>query len=87
MITQEEQIRLKNIIGAHYAEDVSDILNNKALRNRNGHPYALQHIRTVFVGMRENTDVEAAILELAAIKQAESKKVEQRKNEILTENK
>jgi len=83
MITPEEQIQLKNIIGAHYAEDVSDILNDKGVRNRNGHPYALQHIRTVFVGLRENKDIETAILQLAAIKKKEARESEKFKSEIL----
>lgn len=83
MITPEEQIQLKNIIGAHYAEDVSDILNNKGIRNRNGIPHNFHYIRAVFAGTRNNIDVEKAILELAGSKQAEVQKVEKQKQKIL----
>ena len=83
MITPEEQFKLKNIIGAHYAEDVSDILNSKGIRNRNGHPHSIQFIRTVFIGQRENFDVEAAILQLAANKKVEAKETEKLKRKIL----
>lgn len=83
MITENEQNQLKEIIGAHYADDVSEILNNKGIRNRNGHPHQISYIHKVFQGNRTNADIEAAIWELASIKQEEAKAAEKLKNKIL----
>lgn len=87
MITKNEQIQLKEIIGAHYSDDVLDILNNKAIRNKNGHPHSAEYVRIVFQGVRENEDVEAAIWQLAELKKAEKLETEEKKQRILSETK
>jgi len=83
MITQKEQIQLREIIGTHYTDAVLDYLNSKGERNRNGHPYSPEYVRMVFQGVRNNTDIENAIWQVAAQKKKEAKKAEKLKKQIL----
>jgi len=84
MITENEQIEFKKIIGAHYVDDVSEILMNKGIRNRNnGMPYSNSYIYKVFNGIRNNEDVEAAIVQLAAQKKLYAKNKKTKKQQVL----
>jgi len=83
MITEKEQNELKEIIGAHYADAVSEILMNKGVMNKFGFPYSNSLIHKVFIGNKDNRDVERAIWELAANKKAEAKELEKQKKLIL----
>jgi hypothetical protein len=83
MITSIEKKQLKKIIGTQYTDDVLEILNQKTIRNRNGHPHNAQYILQVFNGIRSNSDIEAAIWELASIRKAEAKEMEKLKKQIL----
>ncbi|NVK52416.1 MAG: hypothetical protein HWD85_05735 [Flavobacteriaceae bacterium] len=65
MITETEQKQLKLLFNGHYTEDVLKILNDKNIRNRNGKPHSAPYIRMVFQGIRNNSDIEAAIWQLA----------------------
>ena len=71
MITEEEQKKLKKLSHGHYTEDVLKILNSTNILNRNKQPHNAQYIRMVFQGVRKNTDIEAAIWELAAKRKSE----------------
>lgn len=84
MITPDEQLQLKELFGYEYAEAVSDILEERGVRNRNGHPHQLPYIRKVFQAKSTNIDVEAAIWELAKRRKKEAAKAEKLKREILT---
>lgn len=86
MISTEETIKLKQIIGSTYTDDVLTLLNAKGIRNRNGHPHTAEYVRVVFIGLRSNQDIEAAIWELAQLKQAEAEEVIKQKNNILNIN-
>lgn len=68
MITESEQKKLRALFQGHYADDVLRILNDRHILNRNGEPHNTQYIRMVFQGVRNNTDIEAAIWQLAANK-------------------
>jgi len=83
MITPTEQKQLKQIIGAHYADGVLELLINKAIRNKNGHPHNAEYVRMVFQGYRNNEDVEAAIWTLAANKKEEAQQLNKQKQQIL----
>lgn len=83
MISPEETKQLKNIIGSTYTEDVLELLNTKGIRNRNGHPHTAEYVRVVFIGLRSNQDIEAAIWELAQLKKAEADEVAKQKENIL----
>jgi len=83
MISKKEIKQLRSIIGTYYAQDVLDILNKTGKCNRNGTPFKLAHIRAAFIGLRNNTDIEAAIWELADTKKAEAKELAKQKAKIL----
>ncbi|MDG2194937.1 MAG: hypothetical protein P8K77_08875 [Polaribacter sp.] len=65
MITELEQKQLKLLFKNHYADDVLTILNNQHIYNRNGQPHNVRYIRMVFQRVRKNSDIEAAIWQLA----------------------
>lgn len=84
MITKKQRIELKRIFGAHYATAVSQILINKGVVNKNNSiPYSNSYIYKVFKGIRNNDEVEAAILEFASLKQSKTKKITNQKNKLL----
>jgi hypothetical protein len=66
MITELEQKKLRTLFRGHYADDVLKILNNQHILNRNGEPHNTQYVRMVFQGIRNNTDIESAIWQLAS---------------------
>jgi hypothetical protein len=83
MITPDEQIKLKSILGANYTDEVLELLNNKGVRNRNGHPHNPIYVSMILNGHRHNIDVEAALWTVANAKMKEANKVERLKREIL----
>lgn len=68
MITELERKELKELFQGHYADDVLKILSQNMVLNRNGEPHNAKYVRMVFQGIRKNTDIEAAIWQLAAEK-------------------
>ena len=82
MITELEQKKLRTLFRGHYTEDVLKILNTRHVLNRNGEPHNSQYIRTVFQGIRNNTDVEAAIFQLATIRKQGLKSQESQKKSL-----
>ena len=85
MITKNEQNQLKKIIGSHYSSQVKTILNKKKVRNKFGQAYSSEYIRLVFQGLRDNKEIEAAIWELAKIKQNKANQLDQLKSDLLNE--
>ena len=75
MIQKTEQKQLKTILGAHYAEDVFDILKEAGITNKNGVSHNPEYIRKVFQGQRENMDVERAIYTLGQRKKEEAEAI------------
>ncbi len=65
MITEQEYQSLKQVLGGRYTRDVLAILSRKNITNQNGEPHNPKYIRMVFQGIRENLDIEQALLELA----------------------
>lgn len=82
MITESEQKKLKALFRGHYAEDVLKILNSRHILNRNGEPHNTQYIRMVFQGIRNNTDIEAAIWQLAINRKQEQELQKLQKQKI-----
>ncbi len=82
MITELEQKKLRILFRGHYTEDVLKILNKRHVLNRNGEPHNSQYIRTVFQGIRNNPDVEAAIFQLATLRKQDLALKESRKNNL-----
>ncbi|MFD2568728.1 hypothetical protein [Pseudotenacibaculum haliotis] len=83
MITETERKKLRLLFQGYYAEDVLDILEEKKITNRNGKPHNLQYIRLVFQGVRNNSDIEVAIWQLAKNRTDEIEKRELEKQQIL----
>ncbi|PQJ80596.1 hypothetical protein [Polaribacter porphyrae] len=86
MITELEKKELKSIFQGHYTEDVLKVLNNKSILNRNGEPHNAQYIRMVFQGVRQNSDIEAAIWQVAINKKQELELQKLQKQKVLTKN-
>ena len=83
MITEIERKELRKLFQGYYAENVLEILQEKKLKNRNGKPYNIQYIRTVFQGVRKNQNIEDAIWQLANEKKEEIERKEFQKQQIL----
>lgn len=83
MITEIERKELRKLFQGYYAENVLEILQEKKLKNRNGKPYNIQYIRTVFQGVRKNQNIEDAIWQLANEKKEEIERQEFQKQQIL----
>ena len=83
MITKNEQIQLKKLIGSQYSAQVKKILNRKRVKNKFGQPYTAEYIRLVFQGLRNNKDIEAAIWELAVHKKNKANILDQIKSDLM----
>lgn len=82
MITALEQKKLRTLFRGHYTEDVLKILNSKHILNRNRTPHNAQYVRMVFQGVRNNSDIEAAIFQLATIRKKGLETQESQKNNL-----
>lgn len=83
MITELERKQLKELFQGHYADDVLKILSQKMVLNRNGEPHNVKYVRMVFQGIRKNSDIEAAIWQLASEKKQHRALQQIRKQNIL----
>jgi len=83
MITEEEQKLLKALFKGRYTQSVLKILNDRGVLNRNGDPHNAQYVRMVFQMIRKNSDIEAAIWKLAAIRKQTINSQEILKRQIL----
>lgn len=68
MITELEQKKLKALFQSHYTEEVLKILSERKICNRNGEPHNAKYIRMVFQGVRQNSNIESAIWQVATNK-------------------
>lgn len=64
MITTDEKLKLKELLGVRYGYQVLDILMEKEIYNREGKPYKTGYVNHVLNGRNENFKIEAAIFEL-----------------------
>ncbi len=83
MITKNEQIHLKKILGSHYTASVLKNLMAKKICNKNGLPHNAKYIRMVFQGLRNNEEIETAIWELALYKKNALNDLNRKKEIIL----
>ena len=83
MITEIERKELRKLFQGYYADEVLNILKEKKITNRNGKLYTIQYIRMVFQGVRKNSDIEAAIWQLASNKKNEIEQQEIQKQKII----
>lgn len=63
MITDEERIMIKKILGVHYTNMVYDFLKKEKILNKKK-PYSKRMIRAVCQQTRENKQIENAIIKL-----------------------
>ena len=71
MITEIERKELRELFQGYYASDILKILKNKKITNRKGKPHTTQYVRMVFQGVRNNSDIEAVIWQLAGKRKQE----------------
>lgn len=83
MITEIERKELRSLFQGYYAEDVQKILSEKKITNRNGKSHSLQYIRMVFQGVRKNSDIEAAIWQLAGERKVILEQQQKQKQQVL----
>jgi len=71
MITKTDRKTLKKLLGANYAEEVLNCLNEKKITNQQGNPHKVEYICKVMNGVRNNRDIEIVFWQLAAEKKNE----------------
>lgn len=64
MITDEERIMIKKILGVHYTNVVYDFLIKEKIVTNKNKPYSKRMIRAVCQQTRENKQIENAIIKL-----------------------
>lgn len=64
MISTEQKLKLKELLGKKYSAKVLDILEAKKIYNRVGKPYSACYVNHVLNGRNENFDIEAALFEV-----------------------
>lgn len=64
MINNQERTSIITTLGKHYSSTISLHLKKKNIKNAIGEDYTRQSIRTFVNGMRENEQVELAIMQL-----------------------
>ncbi len=83
MITEEEKIKLKSILGSFYSQKVYNRLLKTGKRNPDGTIIKKSWIRVVFNGQREQPDIEEAIYYVAAEEKKLKEKLQQKRNQFL----
>jgi len=71
MITPEQTEALKKIMGNKYCQEVQALLEKRKVLNRKKKPHSGEVISYVFNGVRQNADIEKAIIDIAAAKISE----------------
>ncbi len=72
MISPEERIQIKKILGHRYGNSVAEFMKKEGYRNEKGEPYSTSMIRNVMNGI-SNATVEKGIFQFVAIKKKEQK--------------
>ena len=84
MISQEETLILKELLGTRYTIDVQAYLLQNGKFSTGADTYSSSFIRNVLYGRKENLHIEEALWEIYGQRQAQKELVEQRKHTILT---
>ena len=82
MITEIEREELRELFQGYYANDILKILEKKKITNRKGKSHSIQYIRMVFQGVRNNSDIEAAVWQLASQRKQEIEQQKFQKQQI-----
>ena len=85
MITKNERDKMKKILTS-YVQEVKEYLHNQGVTNKQGDPYSDIYIVSVFNGVRENIDIEKAIIAVYDRKLQAIDKLNEEKQKILEKN-
>ena len=85
MISPNEKLKYKAILGHRYVTKIEEILNERGVLDTSNKPYSKGMIRQVFNGYSENFEIESAILEAYRIKVKEVKAFERKKQKIISQ--
>ncbi len=83
MVLNAEKLKFKVILGHRYVTKIEDVLNEWNELDTSGKAYSKGMIRQVFNGYRENTTIEAAIVEAAKRQKKLEKNLKKEKLAIL----
>lgn len=64
MITSDQKVKLKKLLGKKYGKQILDILNKKKIYNKMGESFSSSYICHVLNGRCENFQIEEALFEL-----------------------
>ena len=82
MITKQERLKLKEVLGSNYAPELVNFLKGCNIVKRDGQNYSAAMVRRVLNGY-EHPDIEKAIIEFAAQKLEKAKAWNAKKAAIL----
>jgi len=85
MITKNERDKMKKILTS-YVQEVKEYLQNQGITNKQGNPYSDIYIVSVFNGVRENIDIEKAILTIYERKLRAIDDLNEEKQKLLNKN-
>lgn len=83
MISTQEKLKLKTVLGNFYTKKVFDRLQQIGATNEDGTPIRKGWIRVVFNGQRENQQIEDAIYYVAAEERKLQKHLKKKREHIL----
>lgn len=84
MITKSQKNKLKKHLKTTWLEDVIKLLETKGVTNKQGESYSEQMIKAVRYGLRENMEIEAAILDVYDSHKTLIENHEEQKRQILS---
>ncbi|MFA5296574.1 MAG: hypothetical protein WC389_00020 [Lutibacter sp.] len=83
MISTEEKLKFKMILGHRYVSQIKEVLNERNIIDGSGKAYSDGMIRQVFNGNSENFEIESAIIEAAKRQKEFISNLKKQKNTIL----
>ena len=85
MISPNEKLKFKAILGHRYVTKIEEVLNERGVLDTSNKPYSKGMIRQVFNGYSENFEIEAAIIEATKIQKKYIAKVQKQKSTLLNQ--
>lgn len=83
MITEDQKISFKKVLGNHYSKKVRAVLVKEGIKDNSGKTHSSKMIVQVMNGETSHILIEDAIIKAVEHQQKENKKLERKKNRLL----
>ena len=84
MITEEERLIMKKVLGVHYTNMVYEFLIEQKILSSKKKPYSKRTIQAVYQGTRENAQIENGIIDLCNREKLKQKTINEKRKKLIS---